>query len=289
MMTSLVVLCSLLGTHAEGHEALNPLYADLRMSGVDVGAKETVKLPSPVCADGLNESQHQALLKEIVGKEFRLDQFTRNSQVAPNRLRLKEITPVGPDSLTRSIEILFIAYGNLDTLANKEFLDRVANSSREDGKATPISADALKKRGLTIKDTEHEGFAHLVFTLIDKVEMNLSGHSFWSKTSDSILVAGRLDRRFKDDAEFPNVWKPITKGRDGKKTVGKASPYDGAGYYVKITRLNSPKGALLVEGHVIFAEPKGWFEGTNLLRAKLPAVMTSQARSFRRELTAAAK
>ena len=48
--------------------------------------------------------------------------------------------------------------------------------------------------------------------------------------------------------------------------------------------LAEPKGALFVEGHVVFAEPVKWFDGANLLRSKLPPVIQGQVRSFRREL-----
>jgi hypothetical protein len=41
---------------------------------------------------------------------------------------------------------------------------------------------------------------------------------------------------------------------------------------------------LLIEVHMVFAEPKGWFEGRNLLRSKLPPVMQDSVRKFRRQL-----
>jgi hypothetical protein len=289
-MTSCIVLFySLLAPAADPHERLNPLYADLREKGIPVGADTPAKLPPPLCPDGLDEKEQQAVLKEVVGKQFRLADFTRNSRVAPERVRIREIKPAGPRSLTRSVEVVFVAYGDLNTVADRAFLDRVLDTNRKEGKATPLPPEELKKRGITVKDPEREGYARLVFNLIDKVELHLTGRSLWSRTPESIVVAGRLDERFKDDAEYPNQWKPILKDRSGKKSVGKAEPYDGAGYYVKVTRLASPKGALLVEGHIVFAEPAGWFGGTNLLVAKLPPVMQSQVRAFRRELMQAAK
>jgi hypothetical protein len=276
-------------TAPDAHESRNPIYAELRQRGIDVGAEAPVKLPPPLCRDGLSEQEQQALLKEVVGKQFRLADFTRNSRVAPERIRIREVKPAGPHSLTRSVEVVFVAYGDLSTVADRAFLDRVLETNRKEGKATSLPAEALKKRRIVLKDSEHEGYARLVFTLIDKVQLHLTGHSYWSRTPDSIVVAGKLDERFKGDPEYPNEWRPIVKERGGKKSVGKPSPYHGAGYYVKITRLASPKGALLVEGHIRFAEPAGWFEGTNLLVAKLPPVMQSQVRAFRRELIQASK
>lgn len=289
MMTSLVALGLCLGAGAETHEQRNPLYRELRETGLDVGATERAKLPAPICADGLTDKDQQALLKKVMGDEYSPDEFLRNSPLAPFRLRLREVTPAAPKSLTRSVEVVFVAYGDLKTLGNKEFLDRVLAVNREQGKATSLPAETLKKYAITVKDAEYEGYAQLVFNLIDKVELRATGRSLWSKTDHSIIVAGKLDGRFKDDADFANRWSPLTRGPGGKFTAGKASPYDGAGYYVKITQLAQPKGGLLVEGHILFHEPEGWFEGTSLLNSKLPPVLQSQVRSFRRELLKEAK
>ena len=48
--------------------------------------------------------------------------------------------------------------------------------------------------------------------------------------------------------------------------------------YVKITKLHAPAGAVLVEQHIVYAEPTGWFDGANLLRSKLPLVMQVNVR-----------
>lgn len=289
MTTCCLALLTLMTPAADDHEKRNPLYRELRTEGLDVGARARIKLPAPLCADGLDAAAQQALLKKIVGEEFRYDEFTRNAVTAPNRLRLREVTPAAPKSVTRSVEVVFVAYGDLKTTASKDFLDRVLDVNRKEGGAKALPATFLEKRKLRIDDERHEGYAHLVFNLIDKVQLDAIGRSYWSESADSIVVAGKFDGRFRDDAEFPNRWRPLQRGRDGKLAPGKPHAYDGAGYYVKITRLAAPRGALFVEGHILFQEPAGWFEGTNLLRAKLPAVLQSQARTLRRELLKAAK
>ena len=65
--------------------------------------------------------------------------------------------------------------------------------------------------------------------------------------------------------------------------VGPATPYGGAGFYLKITRLHEPAGAIFIEQHVVFAEPAGWFAGANLLRSKLPTAVQINVRAMRRE------
>ena len=56
------------------------------------------------------------------------------------------------------------------------------------------------------------------------------------------------------------------------------------GIYAKITRLHAPEGALLIEWHLVYSEPQGWFDGTNLLGSKMPAIVQSRVRATRREL-----
>ncbi|MFO0881117.1 MAG: hypothetical protein U0840_27655 [Gemmataceae bacterium] len=287
-MTSLVVvLCAVLGP-ADAHEKANPIFREMRQKGLDVGAETPIKFPAPLMKDGESDEAQQAILRKVIGEDFDYAEFTRNSPVAPNKLVLREVTPAGPMSVTRQVEATFVAHGNLDAIANKEFLSRVLDLNRKEGKAADLPEAKLKERGIEFQDRDHEGYGHIDFNLIEKVALKITGHSYWSKTEDSIIAVGVLDRRFQKDAEFPNEWRPILRAGGGKKT-GKPSPYSGAAYYVKITRLAKPKGAVFVEGHILFAEPEGWFEGSNLLRAKLPAVIQNQVRTFRRELIKASE
>jgi hypothetical protein len=184
------------------------------------------------------------------------------------------------------VDVAFIAYGDLQAVASKKFLEGALERNRDEGKARALTPEELARRGIPVGpgDVEHEGFAHFSFALLDRVQVSGVGHSSWSRTEDSVVAAGLLDPRFRDDATFPNRWRPIVKGRGGRKELGPAVPYAGAGYYVKITRLARPVGALFVEGHLVFTEPRKWFGGANLLRSKLPPVIQSQVRAFRREL-----
>src|SRR5262249_4089142 len=145
----------------------------------------------------------------------------------------------------------------------------------------------LAKRGVTIpaKDEKHEGYGHVTFAFLDRVQISATGRSYWTRTGESVLAATRLDPRFAGDREFPNAGRWMTREGGGKpRRGGPSHPYEGAGYYVKITRLAKPAGALFVEAHVVFTEPEKWFDGANLLRSKLPPVIQSKVRLARREL-----
>jgi hypothetical protein len=271
---------------ADGHEQANPLYRELREKGVQVTRSARAPLPAPVMADGLSADAQEAALKAAAGEDYSLEEFTRRSVVAPYRLHIRDVSPSDPAAPARAVDVIFIAYGDLKTVASKEFLQRVLELNREEGKARALTADELARHGITLKpeNEKQEGYARFTFTLLDRVQLSGVGHSFWSRTADSVVAAGRIDSRFRGDADLPNVWRPVRKDRDGNKELGEPRPYDGAAYYVKVTRLARPDGALFVEGHILFTEPQKWFDGANLLRSKLPPVIQSQVRAFRREL-----
>ncbi len=275
-----------LGLPAADHEASNPVYRHLRQTGVAITSTQTIPLPPPSMADGLSAEGQQKVIREVAGRDYAVAELLRKSPVSPHILRLRDITPADPQTPRRGVDVWFIAYGDLKTLSKKEFLERLQNSNREEAKGEQIKSEALKKRGIEIKseDDKREAYGHLVFNFLDRVQISTTGHTFWSETDDSILIASELDPRFARDSDYPNQWRAISKDRQGKKELGEPQPYQGSGYYLKITRLASPEGALFVEGHVIFAEPVKWFNGANLLRSKLPPVVQNQVRAFRREL-----
>jgi hypothetical protein len=275
---------------ADAHEQVNPLYKELRQTGIPISSASKSPLPAPSMPDGLDAKAQRAAIQKVAGEDYDVEELMRKSVVAAHVLRIRDIAPSDPKAPARGVDTWFIAYGNLETIANKDFLDRLLRANRDEGKARTLSAVDLAKRGITVlpQQEKNESFGHIVFTFLDRVEISATGHSYWSRTTDSIVAASRLDPRFRNDREFPNQWRPIVRNDDGKLEPGAAQPYDGAAYYVKITRLLELRGALFIEGHLIFAEPVGWFEGANLLRSKLPPVIQGQVRSARRELVKAA-
>ena len=98
----------------------------------------------------------------------------------------------------------------------------------------------------------------------------IDGHQ--SHTDESVVVAISIDPRFSADNDFPNSWRSMSRGTGRSLQLGDAQPYQAAGGYMKATRLAKTSGALLIEYHLVFEEPQGWFNGSNLLRSKLPLV-----------------
>jgi len=282
--TTLAFTCLLLA--AEPHLKANPVYHALLTEGVEVGS-QSAELPSPAMPDGLSALKQQEAIEEVIGRAYSLDLFTRNSIVAPQIIRMDDAPIPSTGGRLRRLDVYFIAYGDLETLAKKDFLEGLLGGEEsEQGEGQALSSDELAKRGIRIAPdaTDHEGYGFGAFELLNKVKISGTVHSYWSKTDDSIVAAAKLDPRFVEDPEFPNRWQPIERTSTGTEQLGAPHPYQGSGEYLKITRLASPQGALFVELHAVYVEPEGWFGGTNLLTSKIPAVAQNQVRAVRRAL-----
>jgi hypothetical protein len=272
-----------------GHDQSNPLYQLLRQEGIRISEKVQSPLPAPLMADGLDGKAQIAVIKKLIGEDIEYDRFVEDSPTAPPlQSKLGEIKGGDPKAPARALNFYFVAYGPLSKLTDKEVLERVATNERNRGKGQTLTADDLKKRNILLapEAEKYEAFGYGLHTLLDKVEIRATGHSCWSETPESILVASQIDNRFANDQQFPNQWRSLTKDGEGDVKLGPPHPYSGAGYYLKVTQLKDPslKGALFCETHVIFTEPFGWFEGTNLLTAKLPTATRTMVSKLRREL-----
>ena len=265
------------------HESGNALYKALLDPGLVVGPNQRVKLPAPLMPDGLKADAQKAIITKLIGDDYDFDTFTRKSAVAPNILRIREADNTDPKSPARGLDTYFVAYVDLKAFDDERFLERSLNIGKgEGGKAKSVTVEDLKKRGFDSKalEAKQEGFAFIEFDFLDKVRLRVTGHGMATKSNESIVAGAEVDSRFRGDKEFPNEWMSITK-EGGETKVSAAQPYGGSGMYVKITKLHEPEGAVFVEQHIVYSEPLGWFDGANLLRSKLPPLMTVNVRRMR--------
>jgi hypothetical protein len=197
-------------------------------------------------------------------------------------LKLRDVTPSDPKAPARGVDFWFVAHGDLKALDDEKFLDRLVNAGKGQGEGKGLKKEDLKKRKITLTDEKRESYGHIAFDFLEKVHLKATGRVVWTRTDESVVVAGEIDPRFRGDAEYPDQWQSIIK-EGGTTKLGPATPWSEAGFYLKITRLHEPAGALFIEQHVVFAEPTGWFDGANLLRSKLPIAVQSNVRSMRKE------
>jgi hypothetical protein len=269
------------------HEDQNPLFKSLLDPGLTIGKDQSgkelkAKFPPPAMPDGLDAVKQKAVITALVKDDYNYEDFTRKSIVAPQLLKLRDIMPSDPKAPARGVDVWFVAYGDLKSLDDEKFLDRLVNAGKGEGKGKGLKKEDLEKRKIKIADEKREGYGYVEFDFLEKVHLKATGRAVWSKTDESVLVAAEVDPRFGGDAEFPNQWQSIIR-EGGTTKLGPATPWSGAAMYLKITRLHEPAGALFVEQHIIFVEPQGWFDGANLLRSKLPLVVQNNVRTMRKE------
>ena len=284
MLTTLATLICAVLPAEQPHYKSNPVYRQLIEQGADAG---TAKLPSPNMPDGLAPAAQRSVIEGVIGRSHTFDNFTRRSTVAPQVLNIEPVAGGDDANRTWRVDVFFVAYGSLDSIANKEFIEGLLTSSDDaKGDGKELSAADLAKRDIRLETgaEKHEGYGYGTFELLNKVRLSGTTHSYWTRSDDSIVATSLLDTRFTGDKEFANQWRPLTRGMNGRIEVGAAQPYSGSGNYIKMTRLADIEGALFIEAHAAYVEPHGWFNGAGLLRSKLPIVVQDQVRKFRKEL-----
>jgi hypothetical protein len=229
--------------------------------------------------DGLDGAKQKAVITDLIGNDHTYDDFVRKSVVAPQLLKIRDVAPCDPEAPARGVDVWFVAYDD-------RFLRWLVGARKGEGFGNRLTKEDLARREIEPADEGRESFRHVEFDFLGRVQIRATVRAVWTTTGESVLIAAEVDPRFRGDPEFPNQWQSVTRG-GGTPRPGPANPWGGAGFYLKITRLAEPAGALFIEQHVIFAEPTGWFDGANLLRPKLPLVIQNKVRAVRREWTKA--
>ncbi len=269
------------------HDEQNPLFKRLVEDGLEVGPKVKTKFPAPTMADGLEAKKQTEIIKGLIAKDYAYDEFTRVSVLAPQLMKIRDVAGADPKTPARGVDVWFVVHGDVKLLDDDKFLDKLLTAGKAGGgggKGGPLDPKELAARNIVIKkgDEKRESYGTIEFDFLEKVRLKATGHAMWSRNDTSIVAAAEIDPRFLNDKEFPNQWRSITKDTGAVK-IGDPNPWSGAAMYVKVTKLAEPAGAMFVEQHIVFVEPKGWFDGTNLLGSKLPIAVQDNVRTMRRE------
>lgn len=272
--------------------AENPLLSELVQQGVAVTPAVNAVLPSPSLVSGEEPSRRQAKLQQLADR-FPLEEFLRRSIVAPFVLKISSVTASDGQRVGQAVDLWFAAHGRLDTVRSQALL-------RELGPAQPAQADALAPRFTTLTSEQltpyrlapiesperRDSYVAVQSPVLDRVLVRGVLKIVETSTTESSTVAMQLDSRFEVDPVYRPHWRTVRPDEFGELQAGPSQPYQGLGGYVQATQLDDPPGALLIEAHVVFQEPREWFSGTNQLRSKLPIAVQDQVRSFRRKLAA---
>jgi hypothetical protein len=283
--TCVAIGCMLLTlATAEPCLAANPVFELLINRGVTIAPGESLQLPQPTLPDGLTAAAQRAAVEAIPENRYAWDALTRKSAVAPFILKSYH-GEERADHIARRLDVWFVLYGDLQTLGSDAFVSNQFNLSTGDSSIKKLSDADLARRGLTPpKRPSDPRYVAATFSIFDRVRLTATTRETKTETKESILTASVIDPRFASDPQFANSWRSITRDEAGSRQLGPPHPYVGFGSYVKATRLIDPAGAVLVEYHLVFAEPTGWFNGANLLGSKLSILAQEVIRGARRAL-----
>ncbi len=274
----------------------NLVYELLTTDGVTLSDGTVVQLPSPSLPNGTNADQQRQSLRKIAGR-IPYDEFVRNSRTARFRIDLRSVKNRSGVRTGQTVDIWFVAYGTLRAINENELLDELAKLNRtkagqnNQDRSRLLREDELAERNIIMATDEEqrERYGYFDAPVLNKVQVSGVTRSVLTQSEHSALWAIVLDDRFLSDRELPNQWRSLLRNDLGAVELGPTQPYSGLGGYVKVEELVDPKGALLVEMHLAFDEPQGWFGGANLLRTKLPLAVQENVRVFRKKLKDVAK
>jgi len=269
--------------------AQNAVYNQVLNQGLEAGG-QTIHLPGARVLDGEDAGAQTAALREVAGSDRALDDMLRNSITAPYIIKVHDSK--APGATIRAADIWFVVYAELKQI------DLAREVARADQKEVEVANMWFQTRLLKAGDFRPAGlepptpvsgqstwYSHVHARLLDRIDFEVTNQVVASQSAESIVIASRTDPSFAKAGPIANGWKSLAPAGGGApKAAGAAQPYAGGISYAKISRLAVKPGALLVEMHVAFVEPDGWFQGAPILRSKFSIIAQDQIRSLRREL-----
>lgn len=287
MLTCAILLAACLAEQGkiEPPHDQNTVYKQVLGQGFDAGGQR-LQLPEPRLADGQDASAQRAALREVAGSDRALDDLLRNSITAPYIIKVHDLK--APGSTIRAADLWFIVHADL-----KE-IDIAREAARADQKEVEVANMWFQTGLLKAGDLRSAGveppaagdntwYPHVHARLLDRIDFEVTNQVTATQSAESVVIASRTDPSFAKAGAVANGWKPLPSPGT-PKAEGQTQPYSGGISYAKISRVAFMPGALLVEIHMAFLEPNGWFQGAPILRSKFSIVAQDQIRTLRREL-----
>ncbi len=274
-------------TAAPGMAQDHPVFEHLLQVGIPLDADTAIKLPPPSLRSGLDAAEETAILNRVRGR-YPLPEFMRNSRVAPFNLQMTSVKNAQQQRTGQTLDLWFVCYGKLALISEHDLIEKFAGLERpasEDGTQDhQLTVQELNARQIQIPEKLDERYYYYQGLLLNRVHVGGVTRTVITRSADQTLIAAVLDERFLGDTQFPNQWQSQGRDEQGRIVLGAVTPYQGYGGYGQATQLQRPEDAILVEFHVAFHEPFGWFDGANLLRSKLPLMVQEKVRDFRSKL-----
>lgn len=300
---------SLLAAEPTSAGAINRVYKELTTPAT---ASPLRIAPARFAAAQSAAAQREALAE--AGKpRHSVDDLLRPSVVAPHVLTMSRESLDPPDASVQQVRVVFALRGELESLAQDEFLNQLLAASTEDeqrkgaggtqpadgqpgeaeeGQSRPLTGDELVAAGIDVaalstgesgqRASGGEAYRLVRGELFSKVRIAGVIHSRWTRDDDTILMALRFDQRFADQAALKPTWERLERDEAGQTRVVERGDWAGGGAYVQLTQWADDPGILICEAELSWIEPRVWFGGANLIGSKLPPAIQAQVREIRR-------
>ncbi len=224
----------------------------------------------------------------MAGSDGKLEDLLRDSVTASYIMKPHDVKTTG--ATIRLADVWFVVYAELKQV---DFGQEAARTDQKEVEVANmwfqtrlLKDDDLRSAGITPEPGatgQSRWYSHVHAKLLDRIDFEVTNLIVASQSADSIVVASRTDPAFAKASSLANCWKPLARDAS-QKAEATPNPYEGGMSYAKISKLAFKPGAVLVEMHMAFVEPDGWFQGNPILRSKFGAVAQDQIRSLRREL-----
>ncbi len=275
--------------------AVNTIYNQLIQQGVPFGGAFR-KIRPPTLTDGMTAAQQQQAIQPVLQKKpgapLTYAAFTLNNLNSKYVLLIDDLTPPfgGANQPGHSIDLWFVVWGQLATITDPNFLKQQFQPDPNDRIDVVQQADLPANLVPQKIAGGGEWWVHGQFMLLSndkRAQVRGTAHTMETTNQDSGTLGAIVDQRFNQNPKFQNEWRPVTGINGGVVQLGPPQLYVSSGGYVKVTKLVQPAGALLVEYHMVYDEPNGWFGGKNLLRSKLFTKTEDDVRAFRKKVKTA--
>ena len=269
----------------ESAHASNPVFSLLISDGFDC-AGDNVPLPRPILQDSMTDQAQQKALEDALGTEIPLDEFLKDSPTAPVVVKIRNVPY--KEGTARALDLLFTIHGKLSDFDLGKMQPGAGGTASGKGgsmsiETRPIDDAILESHGIK-RIANHDLYSQLKFSVLEKIGLGLTCRSFTTVSEHSVVVAFRSVSDLDSDKNNANRWWPlVAKGED--LVAGEPSQnYPGMAGFAKLSQLGPHPEFVLVEAHLVFAEPEKWFNGAATLRSKLGLVAQFQVRALRKEI-----
>jgi hypothetical protein len=264
------------------------LAAILTEQGVEVAEHLRAQLPAAIVR--LDTGDDDQSLHELAGAAG-WDRFIEDAVTAPVTVMIEAVA-AGDTRLGHRVRTAFVIHAALEKLQGEEAVQKMLGVEEDSKGATAkrLAATELSAVGIEPDGVGREQFLFVEIPLLNRIKVRGVVRAVKLESPGGVQVAWEFDPRFDAVSRWRTTWTKIEENALGDRVEGPPQPYKGCGGIVTVRKLAAAGGdsvdMLVVESRMVICEPEAWFQGSNLLRSKIPLTAQEGVRRLRRKLAA---